>query len=335
MAIRYDANYNAKIARVVKNFNQKRNRAIKRGFKSVPAPIKVSDLKARYTTRKDLDRQLDVLAKFSHGRDAVLKRVENQGGARAIEWEFEYLKSNEQAAREFYLREYKRVAPKTVDFPGEKQYLDNIAAKINIIDLDVAYMSQSQFNSYKSAIMGYINKPKNYAGSYRGFLKEVEIVMKMLNFSERQINSLFDKFSVLTPEQFHNMYNDSELVARIYRLVNSPTTGAQYKLTTTEDDARELIDTLNEEADDLVKKAQQEPEWMKEPFEFDPDIDSKGFKVVEDEFPDVTEFSKAVKEVKRLSKVTRKHMYPKSKLSKEDIEMLKALGADDLIDENR
>ena len=50
MAIRYDANYNREISRVVKNFNNKRNRAIKRGLKNVPAPIKVSDLKARYRT---------------------------------------------------------------------------------------------------------------------------------------------------------------------------------------------------------------------------------------------------------------------------------------------
>ena len=177
MAIRYDKSYNAEIARTVKNFNQKRNRAIKRGFKSVPSPIKVSDLKARYTTRDELNKQLTQLRKFSSKED-LLKKVENQGGASAIEWEFGYLKSNLKSAKDYFEGEYKRVSKRVGKFPGERMYLDTIASKIKLLDFNIDYMTQSQFRSAKSTISEFFNAPANRKAQYRGFLSEVEWVME-------------------------------------------------------------------------------------------------------------------------------------------------------------
>lgn len=328
MAIRYDANYNAKINRVVKNFNQKRNRAIKRGFKSVPPPIKVSELKARYTTRKDLNKQLDLLSKFAHGRD-VLNRIENQGGARAIKWEFDYLKGNEKLARDFFIREYNRLAPKTVDFPGEKMRLDNIKYKIDMLDLDITTMSQSQFKTYKSAITEFINKPKNYAAGYRGFLSQVERVMRYLNFDDDTIDRFFDKFSALEPEQFHKLYEDSDLISRIYEIADSPIYG-EMKLNSSDEDAEKLINTLMEETDDLVKKAQEEEMYS----DFDFVIDRKSPDISNMPIDEVIEFSKAVKQSK-IPSTMKDNKIPKSSLTQKQINDLKYLGWDDLIDETK
>lgn len=302
MAIRYDANYNAKINRVVKNFNQKRNRAIKRGFKNVPQPIKVSDLKARYTSRRELNKQLTQLTKFSRGGDAVLRKVENQGGATAIKWELDYLKANVKAAREFFADEYRTVAAKVGDFPGERMRLDTIAKKLSTLDLDLAYMSQSQFNSYRAAINEYINKPKSYAAGYRGFLAEVEGVMRLVGIAEAEIDKFFEKFKVLTPEQFHQLYENSDLIGRVYELADSPIYEGGLKLTTSKDETRDLIETLMEETDDLVDMAKQDF-WLSKPPELPKEL--KGNKI------------------------------PKSSLTKEKISQLKALGWDDLIDETK
>lgn len=255
MAIRYDSTYNAKINRVVKNFNQKRNRAIKRGFKNVPDPIKVSDLKARYTTRKELNKQLQQLANFSKGRNDVLRKVENEGGATAIKWEYDYLKSNVKAAKEYFKKEYRLIASKVGDFPGERMRLDNIAKKLATLDLDLAYMNQSQFNSYRAAIKEYINKPKNYGAGYRGFLREVDSVMTMVGIPDSAKNTFFEKISVLTPDQFHQLYETSDLVSRIFELADSPSYSGTIKLNTSDEEAKDLIDTLLEETDDLVAKA--------------------------------------------------------------------------------
>ena len=302
MAIRYDANYNAKINRVVKNFNQKRNRAIKRGFKNVPAPIKVSDLKARYTSRRELNKQLTQLSRFSRGGDAVLREIENEGGATAIKWEFDYLKSNVKAAKQFFADEYRTVAAKVGDFPGERMRLDAIAKKLSTLDLDLAYMNQSQFNSYRAAINEYINKPKSYAAGYRGFLAEVEGVMRLVGIAEGEIDKFFEKFKVLTPEQFHQLYENSDLIGRVYELADSPIYEGGVKLTTSKDETRDLIETLMEETDDLVDMAKQDF-WLSKPTDTPKEL--KGNKI------------------------------PKSSLTKEKIAQLKALGWDDLIDETK
>lgn len=312
MAIRYDANYNREISKVVKNFNNKRNRAIKRGLKNVPAPIKVSDLKARYTSRKELNRQLELISSFSASKSA-LKKVENQGGATAIDWEFQYLKSNAKAAKEFFAREYALILPKYNDFPGERMRLDNLRAKMSILDLDVAYMDQSQFNAYRSTIKEYINKPSNYAAGYRGFLSQVEIIMKYLGVPDTSINTFFDKMKTLTPEQFHKMYEESSLVSRIFELADSPAYTGTLKLNTSDDDAKEFVDELLEQADDLIKEAKKDPLE-----EFDP-------------FGSVY---KGFDKGKDTPKPTSSGKLPRSKLSKTDIERLKILGWEDLIDEN-
>lgn len=312
MAIRYDANYNREISRIVNNFNTRRNRAIKRGLKNVPAPIKVSDLKARYTSRKELNRQLELIKGFSASKSA-LKKVENQGGATAIDWEFQYLKSNAKAAKEFFGREYALLLPKYNDFPGERMRLDNLRAKMSILDLDVAYMDQSQFNAYRSIIKEYVNKPSNYAAGYRGFLSQVENIMKYLGFPDTTINTFFDKMKTLTPEQFHRMYEESSLVSRIFELADSPTYTGTLKLNTSDDDAKEFVDELLEQADDLIEEAK------KDPFE---------------EFDPFGAVYKGFDKGKDTPKPTSSGKLPRSQLSKTDIERLKILGWEDLIDEN-
>lgn len=257
MAIRYDKSYNAEIRKVVRNFNLKRNRAIKRGFKNVPAPIKVSDLKARYTTRKLLNEQLQLLSDFSSGRNKVLQKIETTGGATAIEWEFDYLKSNEREARKYLQREYERVSRRVGEFPGERMQLDAIKKKIDTLDMNIMYMDQSQFNTYRSAIREYINKPKKQEAGYRGFLKEVDLVMSLVGIDEKTKNRFFDKFKVLNPEEFYRLYNFSDLVSRIYELADSPVYSGSIKMNASEEDARDLIETLIEETDDLISDVKQ------------------------------------------------------------------------------
>lgn len=316
MGIYYNKNYNAKISRVVRNFNQNRNRAIKRGFKNVPPPIRVSDLKARYTTRRDLEKQLNILSQFKVGtKGQLLNKIENQGGARAIEWEFDYLKANAKNAEKYFLRKYKQIASQVNDMPGERMMLDTIAAKIKNLELDVAYMSQSEFNSYRSAIKEFLNQPKRYTSSYRGFLSQVENVMRYLNIPEKDIDHVFEKLGELTPEQFHRMYENSPLVSRIYGLASSPETADTIKINTTEENAKELVDSFVGDIDTLVDFAKVDPE---------PDMP----------IDPAVQFYRSFKEGKVPSDVRKSNKIPKSELTDKEIKNIKALGWDEIIDEN-
>lgn len=254
MAIRYTKDLNARIRKEVKNFNARRKVLSKRGIKLTSAPIKVSELKARYQSRRDLEKELGLLSKASSQNDSLLKEVENSGGATAIEWELQYLKLNEQKAREYFERERDIVREKVGRFPGERMRLDNIEQKLAILDLNIDYMNQDQFNSYRATIREYSTIPAKIRGGYRGFLVEVEESMKKLGYENKQINKVFNKLKQLSPSQFHQFYEENDLVGRIYELIQSPKHGGSRDFTTTEDDAEDKIATFIEELDDNIAK---------------------------------------------------------------------------------
>ena len=309
MAIRYTKAYNKEIRQAVKHFNSVRNTLNKRGIKLTPSPLKVSELKARYQTRRELNRELTLLNKVSSSSDKLLKRVENQSGASSVKWELDYLKLNTKKAIEYFQHEADIERKRLPEFPGERLRLDALEQKIQYLKMDVDYMNQEQFRSYRSAIREYMAVPGKQKGGYRGFLNEIEGVMRLVGYDDTTINRFFDKFKVLTPSQFQDIYETSDLISRIYELADSPIYSGSIKMNTSTGDAKEMIDTLLEETDELVAKA-------------------KGKDSALDAFERDLQQTEIPKEI-------RSKKIPKSSLSTEDIYKLKQLGWDDLIDENK
>lgn len=312
MAIKFDKAYNAEIRRVVRNFNQKRNRAIKRGYRYLPPPVTVSELKSRYTTRKQLNRDLNAMKRFNREGDRALRVVETSGGAKAIKWEFDYLKKNLQYAKEFYDREIEDAA--RLDTPmmvAKAEYLNNLKSKRDYLNLELAELNQSQFRTFRNTINEYLYANERNMSGYRNWMNEVELIMRNLGYDNRTINKFFEGFNELTPRQFLNMYRQSALVSRIYELY-IPTKDHSFKLSTTEEDAKDLINTFMVEKDEMIKKAKMQDE-----------IEDKGLE----------EFVKSLTE----EKLTQRRQEGKAKLRRKDltqeqIKQLEELGWDDLIE---
>lgn len=312
MAIKFDPAYNAEIRRVVKNFNQKRNRAIKRGYRYLPPTLTVSELKSRYTTRKQLNRDLNLIKKFNTKGDDALRVVETSGGAKAIKWEYEYLKKNLQYAKEFYDREIRDAA--RLDTPmmvAKSEYINNLKSKRDYLNLEVSELSQSQFRTFRNTINEYLYANERNLSGYRNWMNEVELIMRNLGYDNKTINKFFEGFNELTPRQFLNMYRQSALVSRIYELY-IPTKDHSFKLSTTEEDAKDLINTFMVEKDEMIKKAKMQDE-----------IEDKGLE----------EFVKSLTD----EKLTQRRQEGKAKLKRKDltakqIKQLEELGWDDLIE---
>ena len=254
MAIRYDKDYNAKINRIVRNFNQKRNRAIKRGFKYIPPALTVSELKARYENRTDLNRELKLISKFNADKDEALKVVETTGGAKAIKWEMDYLKANIRHAKDYYDREIKKVQHLDTEMNvTKKEYLNNLITKRNYLDLELAELDPSQLRTYRKTIDEYLYANERKLQGYRNWMSEVEQIMRVLGYNNQTIDEFFEGFDELTPEQFLRLYQQSAIVSRIYELY-IPTNDGSFKLSTTEDDAKELIDTFMAEKDEMINR---------------------------------------------------------------------------------
>lgn len=312
MAIKFDPAYNAEIRRVVRNFNQKRNRAIKRGYKYLPPKMTVSELKSRYTSRSQLNRDLNALKRFNREGDKALKVVETSGGAKAIKWEYDYLKKNLQYAKEFYDREIEDAA--RLDTPmmvAKSEYINNLKSKRDYLNLELAELSQSQFRTFRNTINEYLYANERNMNGYRNWMNEVELIMRNLGYDNKTINKFFEGFNELTPRQFLTMYRQSQLVSRIYELY-IPTKDHSFKLSTTEEDAKDLINTFMVEKDEMIKKAKMQDE-----------IDDKGLE----------EFVKSLTD----EKLTQRRSEGKAKLQRknltaEQIKQLEELGWDDLIE---
>lgn len=311
MAIKYDKAYNAEIRRIVHNFNQKRNRAIKRGFTHLPPLMTVRELKLRYTSRKDLNRELRLLERFNKDRDEALKVVETSGGAKAIQWELNYLKSNLRYAKEFYNREIeKAISLETPLTISKMEYLNNLKAKRDYLNLELTELSPSQLKTFRNTINDYLYANERNIRGYRNWMSEVEMIMRTLGYDNKTINKFFEGFDQLTPRQFLTMYQQSALVSRIYELY-IPTKNNEFKLSTTEEDAKELINTFILEKDELIENAKNQ-DFM----------DSKGLE----------DFVKSLND-KKLTEIKRERPKLKRKdLTQEQIQQLKDLGWDDLIE---
>ena len=312
MAIKFDKAYNAEIRRVVRNFNQKRNRAIKRGYKYLPPKMTVSELKSRYTSRSQLNRDLNALKRFNREGDKALKVVETSGGAKAIKWEYDYLKKNLQYAKEFYDREIEDAA--RLDTPmmvAKSEYINNLKSKRDYLNLELTELSQSQFRTFRNTINEYLYANERNMNGYRNWMNEVELIMRNLGYDNKTINKFFEGFNELSPRQFLTMYRQSQLVSRIYELY-IPTKDHSFRLSTTEEDAKDLINTFMVEKDEMIKKAKMQDE-----------IKTQG---LEEFVKSLTDEKLAGRRVDGKAKLQRKN------LTAEQIKQLEELGWDDLIE---
>lgn len=312
MAIRFDPAYNAEIRRVVKNFNAKRNRAIKRGFKYLPPLLTVSELKSRYETRRQLNRDLDLIRQFNDSGDEALKVVETSGGAKAIKWEYEYLKKNLRYAKDFYNREIQDAA--RLDTPmnvAKAEFINNLKVKRDYLDLELANLNQSQFRTFRKTINEYLYANERNLNSYRNWMSELEIIMRNLGYDNKTIDKFFEGFDKLTPRQFLTMYRQSPIVSRIYELY-IPTNDYSFKLSTTEDDAKDLINTFMLEKDEIIEKAKLHEE-----------MDDKALQKF---VKSLTDEKLAKRRSEGKAKLQRKDLTPKQ------IKQLEELGWDDIIE---
>ena len=257
MAIRYDKSFNKEITRVVHNFNQKRNRAIKRGYTHLPPRLLVSELKSRYTTKSELIKELKFIESFNKKKD-LIKVVENEGGAKSIKWDYLRLKRNIEGAKKHYDRLIAEVAKgDTIYDIGKKHLLETYTRQREILDLDLSQLSQNDFNTFRATINKYEKFNYLASRSYKGFLSEVLEVIKYSGYSEEVANQFVEKFKVLTPQQFVILYNDSNLIKRVYDIADSPIHGASLKFNTDRRDAKEVIDALFEQTDEIIDEYKQ------------------------------------------------------------------------------
>ena len=255
MAIRYNPKYNAEIRRIVHNFNQTRNRAEKAGVPKnrLPNTIKVSELKASYKNKNDLQKVLKQLEKFT--RKATNNRINIGNDFKTTQWNIDFLKTNRNLAKEYFKREFERVEKRVSKFPGERDYLNTISAKIDVLSKDVKNLDDKEFKASLNAVNEFIEAPSVRSTRYRGFLRVVEDVMDSLEVDKKKKDEFFKKFEQLTPTQFLYMYDNNNIIARVYELYFKRNENGEVQLNTDVDSANDIIESLFEQSDLIIEDA--------------------------------------------------------------------------------
>lgn len=311
MAKRFDPDFNSEIRRIVKNFNQKRNRAYRRGFSYLPNKAYVSDIKANFNTKAEIRKYLRELQKFNKMGDSALDIITTNNGGRISRYNLMFIKDNLKDTKAFYDRQIAEAEELFYEDQysiARRDYLFNLQAKRKYLDLEIMQLDQSGLKTFDRYTKQALSYNKSNITAYKGFLSGVEDVMRRLGYDERFISRFYEKMGNISPAQFIKMYRKSDLIARIYEMVPSPEHGRD-KINTDDDTAKEYIEQFMKEFDDMMRETTSLEEFEKET--------DKVYKDYQ----------------KQLTQKNQKKI-PASSLSKADIDKLKTLGWMDLVDEN-
>ena len=251
MAIRYTPDLNARMRRTVREYNRRVRRANTEGKvrkSNLPEVTSVKTLKASFQKRSDLERELKTLEMFRR------KSAREPAGDFITKYDVDVIKANKEATIKHFENVANIIRGKAEsNYPLQRARLDTIELNIQNLKQDVDTANESDLRAMKAYVDKYRKSFERQATGYRGFLSELDLIMDRVGIEGADKDAFFNKMSQLNSEEFYELYEKSDLISKIYELADSPKyTGGKLVLYDTEQNAKELIDTLMQEADMLI-----------------------------------------------------------------------------------
>lgn len=256
MAKQYLPDISKDIRRIVKNFNQKRARAIQRGYSYVPEKQFVKAIKRNYSTKSQLQSYLKKLAKYNEMGSSAHEIVSTRGGARISKYQMYFIKSNLEYTKDFYDEQIAEAEILFEDDPysiARRDYLLNLQEKRKYLDQNILDLSQSGLSTVTKYMNFALNNETMKAASYRGFMSGLDDVMGRLGYSKAEINAIYAKLNDLSPAEFVKFYRANDYIKRIYDLIPSPEHGKKV-INLSDKKAKELVDNFIKKFDSDLEK---------------------------------------------------------------------------------
>lgn len=244
MAINYDDALNARMSRIVRNYNRRVE-----GTK-VPK-VSVARLRKDYSRRADLNRELKNLEAFSK------KTAFRDATAKVSEYDKQLIRNNRAETIKF-LQEQQQYLQKRIKkgYPLEEAEIKNLQLNERLLSQDIESSSQADLQAMLGSVQDYRKSFAERGAGYRGFLSEVEWVMGQVGIEPEEQEEFFNKMKKLSPQELYAIYEESELVKRVYELADSPSYG-NIKLNTTDEDAKTKIRALLDSIDSLIAEVKE------------------------------------------------------------------------------
>lgn len=264
MAIRYDKKLESEINRVIRNFNSKINRLTKvQNDLILPDKITKKTLKENYYTRKDLQRKLNELKRYS--TKGIEKTIETKAGLKLSEYELINLKKESARIKRNLTREIKNLRttkPKvfgkiqnaTFAQMGDTMYL-NLLARREALEKDINTLTKEEYERYKKLVLKTA-KNKEYMNNifkenYRKMLTDLGYYY---NYDKEKMKVLEGKLNKLSPNEFLKLFqNDKSIKAIIdyYPIITDTLSSINPK--DIQDDVKVLYDNLIDNIDDILE----------------------------------------------------------------------------------
>lgn len=259
---KYSPDMNREIRRVVRNFNEKRMRDIKKkGIAKAPDKRYVKQIKEQFSDKpiSALKKELRLLESYNLGRKKSLEFYSPT--SRLSKWEYKYIRENLAKTKQYYTQEIEEMENiigknRELFMYTTNDRLNTLKAQRNKLEQDLSTLSDEDIRGMRRYIekaqMSSVMKSKGF----RAFMSEVDTIMSFLGYSKQTRDEFFNKFSVLTPNEFFEMYNSNELIGRIYELYLGSNDG-DIRLNTDNESATEIVDMLLSDVDNIVAEAKK------------------------------------------------------------------------------
>lgn len=227
--INYDKQFNARINKVVRNFNSKVRRLESQGIKHLPSTISVAEIKATYFERDSLKRKLKQLERFnSRGAEEI---IELQGGAKATKWEIETLKSDIAYLKRYYSKKidtYGSIIPTSLGVKqsvsyarmGDAKY-ENLKVLRKSLDKDITSMEQSNYNRFRQRVGAQMRRKNRqdyiFWANYLTFLEDVAY---KADVDPELLDRVKNKISEMDINDFMELYEKEEAILDIVDYYN-------------------------------------------------------------------------------------------------------------------
>lgn len=219
MARRFSPEFNQEARRIVKSFNQRVRRAEARGMKNLPKTTSMRELKARFSTDKDLKKELSWLKQMTSNKEALGRHFLGEGSV--TNWEFNYLKENLKGTKKFYDSQIEMARQRYQDNPfdyGLKQRVLDLEARRDYLNRDLNKLSYSElrtFRKYLTDYKDYERRDKNY---YDTVLSTLDDVMNQAGIDQDIVREVKEKINSMDQDVFMEIYRTHNVIDDVFEL---------------------------------------------------------------------------------------------------------------------
>lgn len=263
MAIRYDKKLNQEINRTIKNFNQKIARLEKQERDLLPSKITKKSLKSNVYTRKELQRKLKELQRFStRGAEEV---ITTRGGVRLTKYKLNEIKRENARVKRNITREINRLKVEKPKIFGKKQtstYSEmgdhdflNLVARRKALEKDVNKLSREEFERF-TKLVEKTGRNQQYMNNIfkENYFDMLTKTAYYFDYDNEKLAYLKDRLMKLQPNDFLKLFKEDKSVRAI--LDYYPVVTNSFNAINPDDikeDVVNLYDNLINNIDEIVK----------------------------------------------------------------------------------